>query len=79
MSGHLSRLISDYGYLIVALFIFAEGIAIPFPTDTTLVTAAAFAAHGRLSLSVIILISTIATTLGTSVAFVLGRRGGRLL
>ena len=76
MSGHLSRLISDYGYLIVALFIFAEGIAIPFPTDTTLVTAAAFASHGRLSLTVIILISTVATTLGTSVAFVLGRRGG---
>ncbi len=76
MSGQLGRLISDYGYLIVALFIFAEGMAIPFPTDTTLVTAAAFAAHGRLSLTVIILVSTIATTLGTSVAFVLGRRGG---
>ncbi|CAN5430067.1 hypothetical protein BH09GEM1_BH09GEM1_48130 [soil metagenome] len=76
MSGQLGRLISDYGYLIVALFIFAEGMAIPFPTDTTLVTAAAFAAHGRLSVTVIILVSTIATTLGTSVAFVLGRRGG---
>ncbi|MDQ2664953.1 MAG: VTT domain-containing protein [Gemmatimonadota bacterium] len=76
MSGHLSRLISDYGYLIVALFIFAEGIAIPFPTDTTLITAAAFAAHGRLSLWVIFLVSTVATSLGTSVAFVLGRRGG---
>ncbi len=76
MIGHLGRLISDYGYLIVALFIFAEGIAIPFPTDTTLVTAAAFAAHGRLSLPVIILVSTVATSLGTSVAFLLGRRGG---
>ena len=76
MSGQLTRLISDYGYLIVALFIFAEGMAIPFPTDTTLVTAAAFAAHGRLSVATIILVSTIATTLGTSVAFVLGRRGG---
>ena len=76
MIGQLGRLISDYGYLIVALFIFAEGIAIPFPTDTTLVTAAAFAAHGRLSVVVIFLVSTVATTLGTSVAFVLGRRGG---
>jgi membrane protein DedA with SNARE-associated domain len=76
MIGHLGRLISDYGYLIVALFIFAEGIAIPFPTDTTLVTAAAFAAHGRLSLTMIFLVSTVSTTLGTSVAFILGRRGG---
>lgn len=76
MTGHLGRLISDYGYLIVAMFIFAEGIAIPFPTDTTLVTAAAFATHGRLSLWVIFLVSTTATSAGTSVAFVLGRRGG---
>lgn len=74
--GHLGRLISDYGYLIVALFIFAEGIAVPFPTDTTLVTAAAFAAHGRLSVVMIFLVSTVSTTLGTSVAFGLGRRGG---
>jgi membrane protein DedA with SNARE-associated domain len=74
--GHLGRLISDYGYLIVALFIFAEGIAVPFPTDTTLVTAAAFAAHGRLSVTMIFLVSTVSATLGTSVAFVLGRRGG---
>ncbi|MEP7000957.1 MAG: VTT domain-containing protein [bacterium] len=76
MISHLGRLIGDYGYLIIALFIFAEGMALPFPTDTTLVTAAAFAAHGRLSVVMIFCVSTISTTLGTSVAFVLGRRGG---
>jgi undecaprenyl-diphosphatase len=76
MIGHLARLISDYGYLIVALFIFAEGMAIPFPSDTTLITAAAFAAHGRLSVIMVFLVSTASTTLGTSVAFLLGRRGG---
>ncbi len=76
MITHLGRLVSDYGYLIVALFIFFEGVAIPFPTDTTLVTAAAFAAHGRLSLALIFLVSTAAATGGTTVAFVLGRRGG---
>jgi membrane protein DedA with SNARE-associated domain len=76
MIDHLGRLITDYGYLIVALFIFAEGMLIPFPTDTTLVTAAAFAAHGRLSLTLLFIVSTVATTLGTTVAFVLGRRGG---
>jgi undecaprenyl-diphosphatase len=76
MIHHLGRLITDYGYLIVALFIFAEGMAIPFPTDTTLITAAAFAAHGRLSLVTIFVVSTIAATAGTTVAFVAGRRGG---
>jgi undecaprenyl-diphosphatase len=76
MINHLGRLISDYGYLIIATFIFFEGIAIPFPTDTTLVTASAFAAHGRLSLVIVFLISTATATAGTTVAFVLGRRGG---
>ena len=76
MIGHLGRLIGEYGYLIVGLFIFAEGMMIPFPTDTTLVTAAAFAAHGRLSVVIIFLVSTVATTLGTTVAFLGGRRGG---
>lgn len=73
---HVGRLVSDYGYLIVALFIFLEGIAIPFPTDTTLVTAAAFAAHGRLSIVLLFLVSTVSATLGTTVAFLLGRKGG---
>lgn len=76
MIHHLGRLISEYGYLIVAAFIFFEGIAIPFPTDTTLVTASAFAAHGRLSLPILFLVSTLTATGGTTVAFLLGRRGG---
>ncbi len=76
MIDHLGRWIGEYGYLIVGLFIFAEGLAIPFPTDTTLVTAAAFAARGHLSLAVIFLVSTVSATAGTTVAFIAGRRGG---
>src|SRR5260221_3306591 len=51
-------------------------MSIPFPTDTTLVTAAAFAARGRLSVEIVFLISTIATAAGTTIAFIAGRRGG---
>ena len=77
MIGHLGRLIGDYGYYVVALFILLEGMCLPFPTDTTIVTAAAFAAHGRLSLMVIFVISTTASAAGTTVAFYGGRRGGQ--
>jgi membrane protein DedA with SNARE-associated domain len=76
MIGHLGALIGHYGYLIVGVFIFFEGMAIPFPTDTTVVTAAAFAAHGRLSLGLLFLVSTVTAAGGTTVAFVAGRRGG---
>ncbi|MEO8334176.1 MAG: VTT domain-containing protein [bacterium] len=76
MISHLGRLITDYGYLIVALFLFLEGMAIPVPTDTMLVTAAAFAAHGRLSMTLLFIVSTVASSAGTTVAFIAGRRGG---
>jgi membrane protein DedA with SNARE-associated domain/membrane-associated phospholipid phosphatase len=76
MIHELGRLISDYGYLIVGVFIFLEGIAIPFPTDTTLITAAAFAAHGRLSLALVFVVAAATAAGGTTVAFVAGRRGG---
>lgn len=76
MIGHLGHLIGQYGYLIVAAFIFFEGIAIPFPTDATLITASAFAAHGRLSVPVIFVIASVCSAAGTTIAFLLGRRGG---
>ena len=76
MINHLGHLIGQYGYLIVAAFIFFEGIAIPFPTDTTIITAAAFAAHGRLSLAVLFVVATMCSASGTTIAFLAGRRGG---
>jgi membrane-associated protein len=76
MISHLGELIARYGYVVVGLFIFAEGIAIPFPTDTTLVTASAFAAHGRLSIVLIFIVSTVAASAGTTIAFLAGRSGG---
>ena len=76
MTEHIGRLVADYGYLIVALFIAGEGLAIPFPTDTTLITAAAFAAHGRLSLAAVFLVATASATAGSTAAFLIGRHGG---
>lgn len=76
MMEHLGRLVAEYGYLVVAVFIAGEGLAIPFPTDTTLITAAAFAAHGRLSLTLVFLVATVSATAGSTAGFVIGRRGG---
>ncbi len=76
MTEHIGRLVAEYGYLIVALFVAGEGLAIPFPTDTTLVTAAAFAARGRLSLAAVFLVATLSASAGSTAAFVIGRRGG---
>ncbi|HEY5060893.1 MAG TPA: hypothetical protein VII52_05115 [Gemmatimonadaceae bacterium] len=44
MSRAFAHLLSRYGYSAVIVFFIAEGVGIPFPAETMLVTAAAFAA-----------------------------------
>lgn len=79
MAAHLVGLVARYGYALIALFLFGEGLAIPFPTDTTVVTASALAARGHLSLLLVFLVATLSTTGGTMAAFYLGRRGSSFL
>ncbi|HZI42545.1 MAG TPA: bifunctional DedA family/phosphatase PAP2 family protein [Gemmatimonadaceae bacterium] len=79
MAAHLVGLVAHYGYALIALFLFGEGLAIPFPTDTTVVTASALAAHGHLSLGLVFLVSTLSTSAGTTAAFYLGRRGSNFI
>jgi undecaprenyl-diphosphatase len=79
VATHLVGLVARYGYAVIALFLFGEGLAIPFPTDTTVVTASALAARGHLSLVVVFIVATISTTGGTTAAYYLGRRGSTFL
>lgn len=79
MAAHLVALVGRYGYAIIALFLFGEGLAIPFPSDTTVVTASALAARGHLSLLLVFVVATLSTAGGTMAAFYLGRSGSTFL
>jgi undecaprenyl-diphosphatase len=79
VAAHLVGLVGQYGYAIIAFFLFAEGLAIPLPTDTTVVTASALAARGHLSLALVFLVATLATWLGTTAAYYVGRNGSTFL
>ena len=79
MASHLVGLVAQYGYALIALFLFGEGLAIPFPTDTTLVTASALAARGHLSLVLVFVVATLSTAAGTTAAFYLGRSGSTFI
>jgi undecaprenyl-diphosphatase len=79
MAAHLVALVGRYGYAIIALFLFGEGVAVPFPSDTTVVTAAALAARGHLSLPLVFVVATLSTAAGTMAAFFLGRSGSTFL
>ncbi|HKW49322.1 MAG TPA: DedA family protein, partial [Gemmatimonadaceae bacterium] len=79
MAAHLVGLVEQYGYALIALFLVGEGLAIPFPTDTTVVTASALAARGHLSLALVFIVSTLSTTAGTTAAYYLGRTGSTFI
>jgi membrane protein DedA with SNARE-associated domain/membrane-associated phospholipid phosphatase len=79
VAAHLVALVAKYGYALIALFLFGEGLAIPFPTDTTVVTASALAARGHLSLLLVFVVATLSTAAGTNAAFYVGRRGSTFI
>jgi membrane protein DedA with SNARE-associated domain len=73
----LTHLIERYGYFAVALLVTLEGIGLPLPGETAVVTAAAFAATGSLSVIGVSIAATIGTVLGGSGGYWIGRLGGR--
>jgi undecaprenyl-diphosphatase len=75
----LAELVGQYGYAIVVLFIIAESIGIPVPSEGVLIIAAALAAKGRLSIAGVIAAGTIGAILGGSAGFWIGRAGGQAL
>lgn len=76
MHDTLATLISNYGYYIVFALVAVESFGIPLPGETSLVTAAAFAALGRMSLELVILAAAAGAILGDNAGYWVGRKGG---
>ena len=69
-----------YGYWAVAVALLLENAGLPVPGETILLLASFLAyAERDLKVSWIILVGTVAATLGDNVGFFLGHRGGRPL
>ncbi|ASK78737.1 DedA family protein [Paraphotobacterium marinum] len=65
--------VNEYGYLAVAVAVFAEGFAIPLPGTTVLVTASIIAASTtQLSLPIVLVIAFIAAILGNTIGYYIG-------
>lgn len=69
--------ISQYGYVALATLIFLESAGLPVPGEAALLSAAFAAAHGTLSLPVVVLIAAASGILGDNLGYLLGRRFGR--
>jgi membrane protein DedA with SNARE-associated domain/membrane-associated phospholipid phosphatase len=72
----VSQWVAHYGYVLVAVFLFIETSGVPVPGETALVTAAALAGRGTLSIVGVVLASAIGTILGGHAGYWIGIRGG---
>jgi membrane protein DedA with SNARE-associated domain len=84
MTHHIFELLCGalvhYGYWAVAALLLLEGAGLPLPGETILLLASflAYSEH-ELQLPWVIVVGTVASTLGGEFGFALGRHGGRPL
>jgi membrane protein DedA with SNARE-associated domain len=79
MHSVISSLVQSSGYLSLFVLVALEGVGIPLPGETVLVTAAAFASSGQLSIYVVIGTAASAAIVGDNAGYWIGRRGGLAL
>jgi phosphatidylglycerol lysyltransferase len=75
----LTDLLTHYGSLLVALAMITEGCGIPVPAETILVTAAALAAGGKLSIWWVAVGGAAGGIVGGMAGYAIGARGGMRL
>jgi membrane protein DedA with SNARE-associated domain len=73
----LHHLLSTWGYLAVFVFVGLESTGIPFPGETMLITAAAYAGAGHLQIPFVIAASALGAITGDNLGYLVGRTGGR--
>jgi len=77
----VTKLLLDFGLVLVFLGVAVESAGIPIPGETALITAAVLARpeHDRYSLTSVIVVGAAGAIVGDNVGYVLGRVGGRKL
>ncbi len=76
MLGTMSGLVASYGYAGLFFLVGLESLGIPLPGETALVTAAALAALGHLSIYAVVATAVAAAIIGDTGGYWIGRKGG---
>jgi membrane protein DedA with SNARE-associated domain len=74
--NHLLHAVSQHGYLLIFLIVFAEAVGLPAPAALALVAAGAATAAHILNAAAVFLVAMVATLLGDTILFVVGRYTG---
>src|SRR5256712_10846199 len=77
MQGTVSGLVASYGYVVLFFLVGLESLGIPLPGETALVTAAAFAALGHLSIYGVVTTAVAAAVIGDNGGVLGWGEGGR--
>lgn len=73
---HVTRLLAAYTYPVLFLLVLLESLGIPLPGEIALVTAAAYASHGRISIYLVIILAAAAASVGGVLGYWIGLKGG---
>jgi membrane protein DedA with SNARE-associated domain len=73
---HLTRLLLLYTYPVLLLLVLLESLGIPLPGEIALVTAAAYASRGHISIAVVIALAAIGASVGGVLGYWIGVKGG---
>ncbi len=75
----LRPLLEDYGLIIVFVTMVAESACIPIPSEIVVPYGGFLAVQGHTHLWMVIVVATAANLVGSSIAYAVGRYGGRAL
>jgi len=76
MLDTISGLVASYGYVVLFFLVGLESLGLPLPGETALVTAAAWAALGHLSINAVVATAAVAAIVGDNGGYWIGREGG---
>lgn len=76
---HGEPILREYGYPAIVVCNLAEGVGIPMPGQTTLITAALLATSGDFQIVWVVTLALAATIAGNCMGYWVGRLGGRKL
>jgi membrane protein DedA with SNARE-associated domain len=73
---HLSRLLQSYTYPVLVALVLLESVGIPLPGEIALVTAAAYASLGHISIVIVIILAALSAIVGGIGGYWIGIKGG---
>jgi membrane protein DedA with SNARE-associated domain len=76
LAHHLSRLLQSYTYPVLVALVLLESIGIPLPGEIALVTAAAYASLGHISIYIVVILAAVAAIVGGILGYWIGIKGG---